>query len=362
MNVYVLFMVQESDADRIKEEVREYYGHELNGSSDLRTNACCCSSAPPREIADVLPLIDDDILDRFYGCGSPLPPLLEGATVLDLGCGTGRDVYIASKLVGPEGHVTGVDMTSEQIEVAQRHIGDQTSRFGYEKPNVDFRLGCIEDLKVLGIADSSVDVVISNCVINLSPEKEKVFREVRRVLKEGGEFYFSDVFADRRVPKEVYDDPVIRGECLGGAMYVGDFRRAMRDAGFMDCRVVSSSDIEIGDEKIRGLVEPARFSSITFRAFKLSDLEDECEDYGQTAIYRGDIPGHPDSFALDQDHVFETNRPKSVCGNTASMLSETRYRRSFTVKGDRSVHRGRFEDCGDDAPRGCGCGCCCRSR
>lgn len=206
-------------SDDIRKDVRAYYGTELRTNDDLRTNACCCGSPDPI-VRDILPLIDDEILNRFYGCGSPIPPLLEGLTVLDLGCGTGRDVYIASRLVGETGHVIGVDMTPEQLEVARRHVESQTRNFGYSEPNVEFKQGYIEDLGSLGIDDETVDVVISNCVINLSPEKDKVFSEIFRVLRKGGELYFSDIFADRRVPDEMYADPIIHGECLGGAMYL----------------------------------------------------------------------------------------------------------------------------------------------
>ena len=345
-----------SDDERIREDVRDYYGKQLKGSSDLKTNACTCSAAPDSRISSVIPLIDEEILNRFYGCGSPLPPLLDGLTVLDLGCGTGRDVYIASKLVGEEGHVIGVDMTRDQLNVAESHIGSQTERFGYTRPNVEFRQGYIEDLRSVGIEDASIDVVISNCVINLSPRKDLVFREIHRVLKDGGELYFSDVFADRRFPDEVYADPVIRGECLGGAMYVEDFRRAMEKAGFQVVRYASVSDVTIDNPEIRKVVGDVRFTSRTVRAFKLADLEDECEDYGQTVIYDGGIEGHPDWFDLDNEHRFYTNHPKSVCGNTASMCSETRYGAHLHARGDRSRHYGLF-DCKDDEPRG---GCCCR--
>ena len=341
---------------RIRDGVREYYGRTLKGSSDLKTGACRCSTSPPKEIADVLPLIDEEILDRFYGCGSPIPPLLEGTTVLDLGCGTGRDVYIASKLVGPGGRVIGVDMTREQLDVAEAHVKSQTERFGYSEPNVEFRQGYIEDLKSAGIGDASVDVVISNCVINLSPRKDLVFQEIRRVLKDGGELYFSDVFADRRIPDEVYMDPVLRGECLAGAMYVEDFRRLMERSGFQAVRYTTVSDMPIGDPAIRKALGDARFTSRTVRAFKLDDLEDECEDYGQSVIYDGGIPGHPDWFDLDEGHRFYTNHPKAVCGNTASMCSGTRYGKHLHARGDRSRHYGKFDRC-DDEPRD---GCCCR--
>ncbi|MDO4487270.1 MAG: methyltransferase domain-containing protein [Bacillota bacterium] len=159
--------------NNIKDDVKEYYGRVLNGTKDLKTKACCCSTdSLPEEVKDALNLIDDEIISHYYGCGSPIPPLLDGLTVLDLGCGSGRDVYVVSKLVGENGHVIGIDMTQEQLDIAKRYEESQKERFGYEKSNVDFRQGYIEDLASAGIADASVDIVISNCVINLSPYKQ----------------------------------------------------------------------------------------------------------------------------------------------------------------------------------------------
>ena len=345
--------------DRVKEDVRDYYGKKLQNNSNLKTNACHCSGRNRKEVDEVLEMIDEEILDRFYGCGSPIPPLLDGLTVMDLGCGTGRDVYIVSKLVGKNGHVIGVDMTPEQLEVAQRHILDQMAKFGFDSPNVEFKQGCIEDLKSLGIEDESVDVIISNCVINLSPDKERVFSEIYRVLKKGGELYFSDVFADRRVSDEIYNDPVIRGECLGGAMYIEDFRRVMEKVGFTDFRYISTSDITIDNEEISRLIGDVKFTSRTVRAFKVDGLEDICENYGQMASYLGTIPGNPDYFDLDDHHRFYSGVWKKVCGNTAAMISESRYGAAFIVNGDRSVHQGRFEGCEDKQLNSCGSGCCC---
>ena len=134
----------------------------MQSKDDLKTSSCCAIDRPPAEIRAILPLIADEIHNRFYGCGSPLPPLLNGMTVLDLGCGTGRDVYIASKLVGESGCAIGVDMTTEQIETAIKYQEEQRERFGFKKSNVVFKQGYIEDLKSLGIEDNSVDVVISN--------------------------------------------------------------------------------------------------------------------------------------------------------------------------------------------------------
>ena len=337
----------------IIESVKNYYGKQLQSKEDLKTSSCCCTEKPPMEIRNVLPLIADEIQNRFYGCGSPLPPLLEGMTVLDLGCGTGRDVYIASKLVGESGCAIGVDMTTEQIKTAIKYQDEQRERFGFKTSNVKFKQGYIEDLKSLGIEDNSVDVIISNCVINLSPVKEQVFKEIYRVLRPGGELFFSDVFVDRRIPKSLSSDPVLHGECLGGALYVEDFRRLMKAAGWADYRTTNIREFGLDDEEVYKKLGFATFTSRTIRAFKLNDLEDICEDYGQVAYYNGSIPGHPHFFDFDDHHRFFRGKPLLVCGNTASMLTNTRYSKAFKVQGDRSVHFGVFSSCVAD----CGCGC-----
>lgn len=331
------------------DKVREYYGRRLQSSNDLKTSACCSTESIPAAHKRILSEIEDEILTKFYGCGSPIPPAIEGKTILDLGCGTGRDVYLAARLVGPQGFVIGVDMTEEQLAVARKYRERQMQRFGFSRPNVDFRHGYIEDLQAAGIADASVDVVISNCVINLSPEKEMVLSEIFRVLKPGGELYFSDIFADRRIPAHLAEDPVLYGECLSGALYVEDFRRMLRRLGCLDYRVVTSRRLSIDDEEIAARVGMVGFSSLTIRAFKLETLEDICEDYGQMAIYRGTVPEAPHRFVLDDHHVFETGKPLPVCGNTASMLQETRFAPHFEIIGDRSIHYGVF-DCGSSRP------------
>ena len=334
--------------NNITEKVKEYYGKELKSIADLKTSSCVdCGDNAPLEVKNIMPLIADEIKDRYYGCGSPIPPLLDGMTVLDLGCGTGRDVYIASMLVGQGGHVIGIDMTTEQIETAIKYQDEQRERFGFDKTNTKFIQGYIEDLKSLGIDDNSVDVVISNCVINLSSDKEKVFKEIYRILKPGGELYFSDIFVDRRIPEAIANDPVIYGECLGGALYIEDFRRIMNKAGFTDFRYTATRILGSDNEELIEKLGFATFSSRTIRAFKLDDLEDTCEDYGQVAYYNGSITGYPHYYDLDDHHRFITGKPMLVCGNTASMISNTRYNSEFKVIGDRSVHFGLF-DCTSD--------------
>ncbi len=346
-------------AGRSYKQIKEYYGKTLRSNRELKTGACCSTNSLPGYLQEVLSLIDDEIVERFYGCGSPIPPDLAGLTVLDLGCGTGRDVYIVSKLVGPEGRVIGVDMTDEQLAVARRHLTAQTRAFGFARPNVEFMQGYIEDLSAIGIGDESVDVVISNCVINLSPDKRRVFSEIFRVLRPGGELYFSDVFAGRRVPQSLADDPVLRAECIGGALYFQDFKRLLSELGCLDHRVTAGRRITLDDPTIVAKAGMIDFCSMTVRAFKLSNLEDACEDYGQIAVYRGTCgadstcgadpasqlagPVGPHAFILDDHHTFQTGKPVPVCGNTAAMLQNTRYAKHFTILGDRSTHFGAFD-------------------
>jgi ubiquinone/menaquinone biosynthesis C-methylase UbiE len=341
---------------QIADSVRRYYGEVLQGSKDLKTSACCTTESLPPPLRALLADVHPEVRERFYGCGSPLPPALEGATVLDLGCGSGRDVYLLSRLVGPHGRVIGVDMTPEQLAVARTHQQWHADRYGYARSNVSLHEGLIEDLAVLGIADASIDVVVSNCVLNLSPEKPRVFAEIMRVLKPGGELYFSDVFADRRIPAALSRDPVLLGECLAGALYREDFRRLMAAAGCADVRAVRSAPIALGDAEIERRIGMVRFDSITLRAFKLA-LEDRCEDYGQVATYLGSIADHPHAFELDDHHRLETGRPMLVCGNTADMLGATRYARHFRIDGDKRRHHGLF-DCAPVAAGAAAAACC----
>jgi len=261
--------------------------------------------------------------------------------VLDLGCGTGRDVFLLSQLVGEQGSAIGVDMTESQLAVAKEFTDWHTNRFGYTKPNVSFTQGYIEDLKSAGVKDNSCDIVISNCVINLSPDKKSVFKEIFRVLKPGGELYFSDVFSGRRIPRQLQEDKVLYGECLSGAMYLEDFRRMLQEVGCADYRIVSKSQLTLEDEAIAQKAGMIDFHSITVRAFKLK-LEDRCENYGHVVRYKGTIAECPHSFILDDHHEFKTGMPVTVCGNTARMLSETRLANHFEVFGDFSVHYGLF--------------------
>jgi len=329
------------------EKIADYYGKILKTKHDLKTSACCTLEKLPAYVQEPLKLIEDEIQMKYYGCGTPFPLALSGTKILDLGCGTGRDCFVLSYLAGEKGEVVGVDMTEEQLEVATRYLPIQMQKFGYQKPNIRFVKGYIEDLQAVGIPDGYFDIVVSNCVVNLSPDKESVLKEVYRVLREGGEFFFSDVYADRRLPDWAKKDPALLGECLGGALYWKDFERLVRRIGFHDPRVYSSSKIDLFDKETIDKIGFAQFYSMTYRLFKIPQLEDACEDYGQMAVYKGTLPESPHQFILDNHHVFVKGKPLAICSNTAMMLTETRFYKHFNVIGDLSAHYGLFAGCGE---------------
>jgi len=347
------------------EIVQDYYGKVLQTTDDLKTNACCTLENIPTKICAILALIHPEVVEKYYGCGLNVPALLEGCNVLDLGCGAGRDCYLLSKLVGENGYIVGIDMTDEQIEIAARHVDYHMQKYGYKRNNVEFRKGFIEDLSAVGLSDNFFDIIVSNCVINLSPNKEAVLREAFRVLKVGGELYFSDVYASRRVPEELLRDPVLYGECLSGALYWNDFLRIARKVGFIDARLVKSSKIEIHNEQIAQKIGHIDFYSATYRLFKLPEvLETDCEDYGQAVIYKGTIPGNPHRFELDGHHLIETGKVFPVCGNTYHMLHDTRFGPHFEYIGNKTIHYGIFSGCGksipfSDSKNACSSGGCC---
>jgi len=255
-------------AHDIHEKVKSYYSELTNlKGGELASAVCSCAAdSIPEPVKRIVSELPEEIVMRYYGCGSPIPDRINGCTVLDLGCGTGRDVYVVSKLVGPNGRVIGVDMNDDQLAVAEKYKAEMADKWGFA--NVEFKKGYIEDLASAGIGDASVDVVISNCVINLSPDKDRVFSEIRRVLKDGGVLYFSDIFADRRVPEEISAHPLLLGECLGGSMSRDEFREVMKKTGWDDFTVVSSRETPVGNEEIERLIGDIRYTSDTVRAVK----------------------------------------------------------------------------------------------
>lgn len=324
------------------QEVQRYYGETLESSADLKTSACCTSATPTGAVRAVMAQIHPDVQKRYYGCGLILPEVLEGRRVLDLGCGAGRDVYLLSSLVGERGHVVGVDMTPAQLAVANAYRDYHAESFGHAASNVEFLQGNIERLDDLQLDDSSFDLIVSNCVINLAVDKAAVLRSVHRLLKPGGEMYFSDVYADRRIPAELAADPVLYGECLSGALYWRDFMQLAVDCGLAVPRLVEDEPLAVTEADVAAKIGDIRFCSATFRLFRLADVEPGAENYGQAAIYRGTVAGAPDLFVLDQDFCFPAGQKIPVCGNTYRLLKQSRLSEHFELFGDFSHHFGEF--------------------
>ncbi len=332
------------------ENSQKYYGEVLAGTSDLLTDACTMADAPDARVRAALDNVHEEVKGRYYGCGLVTPQLIDDARILDLGSGSGQDAYLLAQLVGEDGAVVGVDATAAQLEVANRHIEWHRERFGYAQSNVRFIEGDIEKLDELNLEPNSFDIIVSNCVINLVADKAAVFRAAFNLLKPGGELYFSDVYADRRVPADLLDDPVLHGECLSGALYWGDFMAQAKSAGFDDPRLVKDRSLGIGDARIVEMLDGINFYSATYRLFKLEELEPECEDYGQAVIYKGGIEGQERLFELDKGHTIEVGRVFPICGNSWRMLSDTRFAPYFDFIGDFSRHYGVFEGCGSSMP------------
>lgn len=331
-------------------EVQEYYGTELQTSADLKTNACCTLTKPPQHILDALNLVADEVQAKYYGCGLTIPNAISGLKILDLGSGSGRDCYIAAKLVGEDGFVVGVDMTDEQLNVANKYIDYHQEQFGYRQSNVRFIKGNIEQLDKLNLEPASFDVIISNCVINLATDKAKVLTDAYNLLKPGGEMYFSDVYSDRRIPPSLQQNRVLWGECLSGALYWNDFLNLAQRAGFGDPRAVEDKPITIENAELEQLVGDIKFYSVTYRLMKIEGLESDCEDYGQAVAYRGGIPAAEHAFTLDDHHYFPRGKVITVCGNTYRMLHDTRFKPYFDFYGNWDTHYGIFAGCGGNMP------------
>lgn len=198
------------------------------------------------------------------------------------------------------------------MRIGEKYLEKEMKQFGYDVPNVEFREGCPEDLSF--IPDGSVDVVISNCTFNESPDKARYIAEVRRILREGGEWYFTDVFADRRMQREISDNIDNVALRLGGAMYINDFRRIAQQLGFNDPRYLITNKTPV-TEKESALFDGTSFATITCRLVNTPYTSDVCEDYGEFVTYKGGLPDFPDYFLFDKDIKFPVGKRCHVCNN-----------------------------------------------
>ncbi len=330
----------------VENVVKERYAEGANA----RVSELCC---PVDYDPQYLHAIPSEVLERDYGCGDPSRYLKAGETVLDLGSGTGKICFIAAQVVGAQGKIIGVDMTDDMLDVARRNAPEVATKIGYA--NVEFRRGRIQDLALdldaldsrlaaspitdaegllaaEAIADElragqplvateSVDVVVSNCVLNLveAAQKEKLFGEIFRVLRRGGRAVISDIVCDEPVPIELQRDPDLWSGCISGALTEVGFLKAFEEAGFHGLRVVERQSEPW--QTVAGI----EFRSLTVEAFK--GKQGECFERNQAVIYRG-----PFKEVLDDDgHRMERGERYAVCDKTYRLYSQEPYAGSFDL-------------------------------
>ena len=310
--------------------------------------ALCC---PVEYNRDLLKIIPPEVIEKDYGCGDPSRHLKPGETVLDLGSGTGKICFIAAQIVGAQGRVIGVDMTDDMLEVARRNAPIVAERLGYA--NVEFRKGRIQDLgldlEILDaelkknpianadtflraqelaaelriqhplVATDSVDVVVSNCVLNLVEPQDKrhLFQEIFRVLRKGGRAVISDIVSDEDVPDAMQQDPTLWSGCISGALREDLFLNAFEAAGFYGIRLLKRN------EQPWQTVQGIEFRSVMVEAFK--GKEGECFEFNQAVIYRGPFREVLD----DDDHRLRRGERVAVCGKTFQLYQKAPYAEHF---------------------------------
>jgi len=316
--------------------------------AETRVAELCCPTDYDPQYLEVIP---EEVLERDYGCGDPSQYLKQGETVLDLGSGTGKICFIAAQVVGETGRVIGVDMTPEMLAVARSAAPAVASRLGFA--NVEFRRGRIQDLRLdldllekelaskpIGdveslleiharsdelrrsqplVDDDSVDVVVSNCVLNLvdNRQKEALFEEIYRVLRHGGRAVISDIVSDEPVPVAMQNDPDLWTGCISGALTEEGFLAAFEEAGFHGVRIL------VRRQQPWQTVGGIEFRSVTVEAFK--GKEGPCLERNQAVIYRGPFREVLD----DDDHRMKRGLRYAVCDKTYNLYRQEPYRDSF---------------------------------
>lgn len=334
-------MTPESD---VLDSVRQRYAE----GARKQVPELCCPVDYDTSLLEVLP---DEVIERDYGCGDPSRFVQRGDTVLDLGSGSGKICFMASQLVGPEGRVIGVDATDDMLALARRHQPTVGDRIGWH--NVEFRRGLIQDLgldhdalaawlaqnpvtdldghRALAdeerrlrreaplVADESVDLVLSNCVLNLvgNADKRALFAEIHRVLKRGGRCAISDIVSDEDVPQAMQDDPELWSGCISGAMREDRFLAAFAEAGLYGVEIAAYQT------EPWAVVEGIEFRSMTVVAWK--GKEGACMDHGEAVIYKG-----PWKRVVDDDgHVLERGKRSAVCRKTFEIYGRAPYADQF---------------------------------
>ncbi|MDJ0555210.1 MAG: methyltransferase domain-containing protein [Microcoleaceae cyanobacterium MO_207.B10] len=310
------------------------------GSQQVQPDLCC----PTDYDTNYLDILPQEIIEKDYGCGDPTRYICSGETVVDLGSGAGKNCYIIAQKVGAEGKVIGVDFNDDMLALARKYQDEITAKLGYK--NTKFVKGKIQDLaldldrvenwlkanpitsidaltsfeyecnslrqKQPLISDNSVDVVISNCVLNLvRPEdKQKLFQEIHRVLKRGGRAVISDIVCDENPTPEIMNDPELWSGCIAGAFREDVFLEMFEESGFHGIEILKR------EEKPWQVIDGIEFRSVTVRAFK--GKEGECLERNQAVIYQG-----PWKQVVDDDgHTLYRGKRMAVCDKTFQIYTD----------------------------------------
>ncbi len=313
------------EKETVRKSVNKFYS---TAAAHTQKDLCCPTNYDSADLSH----IPQEVLNISYGCGSPmtLAQIESGESVLDLGSGGGVDCFIASKMAGDRGRVVGIDMTDQMLIRANASRESVAKKLGFD--NVLFIKGFLEEIP---LTNECIDVVTSNCVINLSDQKEKVFREIFRILRKGGRFVISDIFSERDVPLFMKQNTKLWSECISGAITEVEFVNKIKAMGFYGLEVINRYPYK----KVEGF----QFYSITIKAYKFNKSK-ECEYKGQYAAYKG-----PFSFVSDDDgHTYPVGTPVEVCTDTAWKLSNPPYKGMFIVSDIQNL----------DVGKPCGPECC----
>jgi arsenite methyltransferase len=285
--------------DEITQKVSDRYAKAATTGEQM----CCPTSYDMGHLKTFIP---EEVLKISYGCGTPagLKTVQAGETVLDIGSGGGIDCFEASRLVGPAGRVIGIDMTDTMLEIARKNASIVAANLGYSASNVEFRKGLADAMPV---EDAAIDLIISNCVINLAPDKRQVFREMYRVAKPGGRFTISDIVSDQTVPQYLVHDTQKWGDCLSGALTLTDYMSGMTTAGFVGIHLVKFSPWRV--------IDGIHFFSVTLTGYKLAPATTA------SSVRYATLRGPFSRLVDERGMAYHRGIPQSITADEARLLS-----------------------------------------
>ena len=298
----------EDDGKVSREEVRDFYS---KAAVSAQESLCCPTQYDDGDLSH----IPEEVREISSRRSSPVnrANIRSGETVVDLGSGGGIDCFIAAKHVGKSGKVFGIDMTDEMLQIAKKNAVPVAKNLGYD--NVEFKKGFLE---AIPLKDQSVDLVTSNCVINLSTNKKGVFEEINRILKPGGRFVIADIISEKEVPNEMRKHQELWGECISGALTLGEFLDAARPHGF--------HGFQIKKDYLWKVVEEIKFYSYTLEGFKSTEAKNDscCSEF--TATYAG-----PFDSISHGGNTYHVGVPVDIDESQAESMQASPYARHFII-------------------------------